>query len=116
MRAAAVILLIALPAITAKLTVQIVSQTPGGVKVQGPKETDGNVAYQDASQFGKIGEEPRCLNANYDWVTECPDQLTYVQVGELNFARPTEGRAIHVLTPFETLIVSCLYHIVAGLH
>jgi hypothetical protein len=108
MKAAAIIHIITLPAIMAKLTLQIVSQQSGGVKVQGPGETGGNVLFQDASQFGKAGTTASCLDANSRWTTVCPDQPTYLKVAELNFAKATEGRAFHVITPFEHLSVSKL--------
>jgi hypothetical protein len=106
MKAAAIIHLITLPAIIAKLTLQIVSQQSGGVKVQGPGETGGNVLFQDASQFGEAGTTASCLDADAMWTTICPDQPTYFKVAELNFAKATEGRAFHVITPFEHLSVS----------
>jgi hypothetical protein len=106
MKAAAIIQFITLPAIMAKLTLQIVSQLSGGVKVQGPGETGGEVLFQDASQFGKAGTTASCLDASLAWTTECPDQPTYLKVAELNFAKATEGRAFDVITPFEHLSVS----------
>jgi hypothetical protein len=98
MKTTTILQLLALPAIFAKFTVQIVTEaTAKDVEVWGKRESDGEVMMMNHTAFGDDGTIPRCLDKDFKWTTSCPNQLTYLQSGELNFAvKTTEPRDLTV--------------------
>jgi hypothetical protein len=122
MKTSIILQLLALPAILAKFTVQIVTEaTAKDVEVWGKRESDGEVMMMKHTMFGDDGIVPRCMDKDFKWTTSCPNQTTYLQSGELNFAvKTTEPRhltvyvnnmmkrvSINILTQQTALIVQC---------
>ena len=90
MKTAIILQLLALPAILATFTVQIVTEaTVKDVEVWGKRESDGEFIKMDSTLFGDDGTIPRCLDKDFKWTTSCANQATYLQSGELNFAEKT---------------------------
>lgn len=90
MKAAVIIQLIALPAIMAKLTIQIVGNpTWTDAKVIGVRNEGEAEETTDASDFGREGEVARCLDNNYAWTEDCAGKPSYLKIGELNFEQDT---------------------------
>jgi hypothetical protein len=91
MKAAIVLQLIALPAILAKVTVQVVSVPVWlPVTVDGKSESDGEEIRMKPSMYGKDGQVLRCLDENYAWTESCAGRDSYVKVAEFNFDEKTK--------------------------
>lgn len=90
MKAAVIIQLIALPAIMAELTIQIVTTPMFIAKVEGKRKAGEDSTTTDASMFGQAGEVAQCLDNNKAWTESCDDsKLKYLKVGEFYFEQDT---------------------------
>lgn len=74
----------------AKLTIQIVVQPDWkDAKVVGPIGVEEMSTTTDASMFGTAGQVPQCLDNNYAWTEDCPDNKKFLKVGEIHFTDMT---------------------------
>lgn len=88
MKAAIIIQFIALPAIMAKLTIQIVGNpTWKDARVIGIRNEGEQEETTDASDFGNDGKVARCLDDNYVWTAICVDKPSYLKIGEFYFEK-----------------------------
>jgi hypothetical protein len=91
MKTSIIIQLIALPAIMAKLTIQIVSKPMyTNAKVEAMRTANEAVTTTDTSMFGDAGKVAQCLDDNNVWTTDCSDEPKYLKIGELYFDEDTE--------------------------
>ena len=118
MKAAIILQLLALPAILAKLTVQVVSKPMYmDVTVEGKRETDGQEITMDPSMFGEAGKVAQCLDENSAWTTSCDGQPSYLKVAEFNFDKETtDPRHFTVHTPSWMNSVSYISKYITMLH
>jgi hypothetical protein len=100
MKTSVIIQLLALPAIMAKLTIQIVSKPMyTNAKVEAMRTANEAVTTTDASMFGEAGKVAQCLDNSNVWTTDCPDEPKYLKIGELYFDEDTVNpRAFKVKT------------------
>lgn len=91
MKASVIIQLIALPAIMAKLTIQIVTKSTNvNAKVTGIRAEGEEATTTDASTFGDDGKVAKCLDDKRAWTEDCPEKPTYIKIGELSFEGDTK--------------------------